>query len=82
MVKHPYKFEPFDTLVDVYVDGLKVREKHNGNLGQVYLFTESENVEVKPHDPRIPIQAECTPKGMVKVEVDFIEVPPAKATKS
>jgi len=79
--KKKYKFAPFPALVDVFVDGFKVIEKHNAARGHIYLFTESDEVEIKPHDPRIPVQVELTENGPVEVNGDFVEVPPSRAIK-
>ena len=34
--KRKFRFEPMEGLVDVYLDGKKVRAEHNGETGHIY----------------------------------------------
>lgn len=81
-MKVRFNFEPINTLVDVFMNGYKVREKHNGNHGHIYLYgNEKSEVEIKPHDPRVPIQAVFTPEGKIVIleKQPVAEVQPLKA---
>ena len=72
--KHIFKFEPMDGLVDIYVGEYKLRNSHNGSLGQVALPLKEEYapfVSVEPHDERIGIDIIITANG----DVDHFERP-------
>lgn len=82
-MKKRFDFQPIDTLCDVFVDGHKVLEKHNGRRGNVSVHaTDDTEVELRPHDPRIPIQAEFDKDGKLVIleQVPVKELPPVKAT--
>lgn len=82
-MKKRFDFEPIDTLVDVFVDGHKVLEKHNGRRGNVSVHAnDNTEVELRPHDPRIPIQAKFSEDGKLIIleQVPVQELPPVKAT--
>lgn len=81
-MKLKFNFPPIATLVDVFVNGYKVRDKHNGKLGQVCVHAEpTDEVEIRPNDPRIPIQAEFNAQGQyVIIEQEPVkELPPIRA---
>jgi hypothetical protein len=82
-MKRRFNFEPIDTLVDVFLNGYKVREKHRGQLGQICIHAEDgDEVELKPHDPRIPIQATFDDDGkFIILELEPVkEVEPIRVT--
>lgn len=59
-MKSTFEFEPTQGLVDIYVGEFKIRNSHNGTLGQVALHLSPEYtpyVSVEPHDERIGIGA-------------------------
>jgi len=83
-MKKRFDFQPIDTLCDVFVDGHKVVEKHNGRRGNVSVHAvSSTEVELRPHDPRIPIQAQFTDEGELVIleQAPVKELPPVKATQ-
>lgn len=80
MPKKCFEFEPFDGLVDVYVDGKKVRYGHNGNRGHIFfpLNSDEHTVTVEPADPRVGIDAEIKDGELVpfkKVHTPHVKPP-------
>lgn len=66
MAKKKFEFVVHDGLVDIYLDGMKVRAGHNGSHGHVYLPLDSDHVcTVQEADTRIGIGAEIIERKLV-----------------
>lgn len=78
--KRQFKFEAFEGLCDVYVEGHKVFDCHNARRGQIYLHLDqdypAEKVTIEPHDPRVPIQADIVDGEPVPKEEEKPKRPP------
>lgn len=58
--KRNFAFPEADMLFDIYVEGVKVRNGHDGNSGHVAMHVKEDveiDLEIKPHDPRTPVEA-------------------------
>lgn len=70
--KRKFMFESMKGLVDVYLDGKKVRAEHNGETGHIYfpiLESEEPEVDVAVHDSRIGIEVEIKDGKIVPFKI-------------
>jgi len=71
--KRKFEFEPTESLVDIYLNGKKVRAKHNGTKGHIYLYIlpdEKYKIDVAPHDSRIGIEVEIKDGRVVPLKIE------------
>lgn len=71
--KRKFEFESMEGLVDIYLDGKKVREKHPGSYGHIYFRIspdEKYEADVAPHDSRIGMEAEIKDGRVVPLKIE------------
>ena len=83
--KRKFRFEPMEGLVDVYLDGKKVRAEHNGETGHIYfpiLESEKPKVDVAEHDARIGIEVEIKDGKIIPLVIKRVFNKPKTFEKS